>query len=103
MDYVSLGYIPECGGRELAEGYPDLLGIYDALKDRGYERYIRFNTGLVKQLYHYTGVIFECYVKNVRQIVASGGRYDHLIGKFGFDCPAIGFSVNVNPLMSVLP
>lgn len=44
------------------------------------------------QPYH-TGVVFQAYVDGLDSAVAAGGRYDRLYGTFGFDTPAIGFSV----------
>jgi ATP phosphoribosyltransferase regulatory subunit len=41
-------------------------------------------------------------VQEIGSIIASGGRYDNLIEKFGFDCPAVGFSININLILSVL-
>ena len=51
--------------------------------------------GLVKEFTYYNGPIFEAYVDGVGEIVGSGGRYDELLGKFGYDCPAVGFAFNV--------
>ena len=27
--------------------------------------------------------------------VAGGGRYDHMLGRFGYECPAVGFAFDV--------
>jgi ATP phosphoribosyltransferase regulatory subunit len=34
--------------------------------------------------------------------VLSGGRYDNLIKKFGRDCPATGFSLGINMILTAL-
>jgi histidyl-tRNA synthetase len=34
--------------------------------------------------------------------VAAGGRYDHRLGRFGFDCPAVGFAFDVARALSVM-
>ncbi len=44
------------------------------------------------QPYH-TGVVFNVYMEGVGSAVASGGRYDRLLSHFGFDAPAVGFSI----------
>lgn len=42
---------------------------------------------------YYTGVVFQAYMNGADRAVASGGRYDQLIGHFGFACPSVGFSL----------
>ena len=44
------------------------------------------------QPYH-TGVVFNVYMEGLGSAVASGGRYDSLLSHFGFDAPAVGFSI----------
>lgn len=97
-DYVTYGHIPPRGGVELVNHDSYLLALYNGLKKNGLESYIQFNTGLIKDLQYYTGLIFECYVKGIRQSVGSGGRYDNVIAKFGFDCPAVGFALDTSLL-----
>ena len=52
------------------------------------------NLGLVPALPYYTGIVFEALHPEVG-VVASGGRYDLLIGAFGAPRPATGFAVDV--------
>ena len=59
------------------------------------------NLALVPALPYYTGVVFEA-VHPVAGIVASGGRYDLLIGAFGTPRPAIGFAIDVLQLHRAL-
>jgi ATP phosphoribosyltransferase regulatory subunit len=97
-DYRALGYIPKRGGLEVAQGHQGLTYLYDYLKEKGLSQHVHFNQGLVKELRYYTGIIFEAYIPGVRQSVASGGRYDQLLEKFGFPSPAIGFAFHLNRL-----
>ncbi len=97
-DYLNLGYIPKRGKEEVIANTPSLTHVYTYLKSHKLDHYVHFNQGLVKELHYYTGLIFECYIPSVRQSVGSGGRYDTLMEKFGFKCPAIGFAFNLNRL-----
>ncbi|MCX6513215.1 MAG: ATP phosphoribosyltransferase regulatory subunit [Actinobacteria bacterium] len=97
-DYVSFGDIPARGGVELVQDYPDLVKIHEILKSHNMDQYVTFNRGLCEEISYYTGVIFECYVKGIGKILGSGGRYDTLLGKFGFETPAVGFAFNVTHL-----
>lgn len=97
-DYVALGRIPLRGKEAAIAGHAELTQIYDYLKLHQVDQYVHFNQGLVKELHYYTGLIFECYIPANRQSVGSGGRYDGLLAKFGFDCPAVGFALNINRL-----
>lgn len=42
---------------------------------------------------YYTGIVFQGYLNGVDSAIVSGGRYDNLLGKFGFETPSIGFSL----------
>jgi ATP phosphoribosyltransferase regulatory subunit len=52
------------------------------------------NLGLVPALPYYTGIVFEALHPDVG-VIASGGRYDLLIGAFGAPRPATGFAIDV--------
>lgn len=51
---------------------------------------------------YYSGIYFEAITPYLGRAVGSGGRYDGLIGKFGFDVPAVGFSFCLEDLLLVL-
>jgi ATP phosphoribosyltransferase regulatory subunit len=42
---------------------------------------------------YYTGIVFQGYLEGVDSAIVSGGRYDNLLGKFGFETPSVGFSL----------
>lgn len=80
-----------------------LRDVYAELKAAGYERYIRFDLGLVHQIDYYTGVVFRGYVEGAGDAVLSGGRYDKLVEAFGRPAQATGFAVDVDAVASCLP
>ena len=51
---------------------------------------------------YYSGIIFRAYTYGTGDAVVRGGRYDHLLGKFGKNTPSIGFAIIVDELMSAL-
>ena len=59
------------------------------------------NLGLVPALPYYTGIVFEAIHPDAG-VIASGGRYDLLIGAYGKPRPAIGFAIDVLQLHRAL-
>lgn len=73
-----------------------LLAIY------GLADSVLLDLGEVRGFDYYSGLYFEAYVADFGAAVAAGGRYDHLLGRFGYDCPAVGFAFDVARLLSVM-
>jgi len=73
-----------------------LLAIY------GLADSVLLDLGEVRGFDYYSGMYFEAYVADFGAAVAAGGRYDHLLGRFGYDCPAVGFAFDVARLLSVM-
>ena len=72
-----------------------LREIYGILKSSGWEDRLLVDLSEVRGFDYYTGIIFEVFVKNLGFPVGRGGRYDHLIGKFGKPCPSTGFAFDI--------
>ena len=53
------------------------------------------NLALMPELPYYTGVVFEVLHPASGFPIATGGRYDLLLGAFGTPRPATGFAINV--------
>ena len=53
---------------------------------------------MVPRANYYTGIIFKGYLNGIGDTVLNGGRYDSLIGAYGRNLDAIGFSVNIDLL-----
>jgi ATP phosphoribosyltransferase regulatory subunit len=56
---------------------------------------IRFDLGYIPALPYYTGVVFQVTVADLGFPIATGGRYDGLLAKFGADRAATGFGIAV--------
>jgi len=79
-----------------------LKEVLDILDDWGYGKYVSVDLGMVQSMNYYTGIVFRGFTYDVGFPVLSGGRYDNLISKFGKDCPATGFSLGVNMVLTAL-
>lgn len=76
--------------------------IYDMLKYYGAEQYIHFDFSMSGTYGYYTGIIFRGYTFGTGDAVVKGGRYDHLLEKFGKESPSIGFALVIDELMNAL-
>jgi ATP phosphoribosyltransferase regulatory subunit len=47
---------------------------------------------------YYDGIVFDVFTNGIGIELGGGGRYDHLIGRFGRDIPSTGFALNVDRL-----
>jgi len=72
--------------------------IYSTIARLGLENNFDVDLGDAKGLEYYTGLTFKVYVPGWSVEIGSGGRYDNLIGNFGFSEPAVGFSFALDGL-----
>ena len=63
---------------------------------------VQFDLGFVPALPYYTGVVFQVTVPDLGFPIATGGRYDGLLGRFGADRAATGFGIAVPHLHQAL-
>jgi histidyl-tRNA synthetase len=65
---------------------------------------VAFTPSLVRGLSYYTGPIWEVRAPGAAGSLGGGGRYDHLIEALGGpDVPAVGSSIGVERILSMLP
>ena len=79
-----------------------LQQIYRLLELYKAEDHITFDLSMMGSYGYYTGVVFRAYTYGTGDAVVRGGRYDHLLEKFGKNTPSIGFAIIVDELMSAL-
>lgn len=101
IDIIS-GLKKGISNRKAIESLDRLEQTFGILKDYGLEKYISIDLGMVQSINYYTGIIFKGYTYGVGFPVLNGGRYDTLLGNFGCDMPAVGFSVDINLLLTAL-
>ncbi|MDF2842745.1 MAG: hypothetical protein K0R00_1171 [Herbinix sp.] len=76
--------------------------LFEILTEYGYEKYISFDLGMLSKYNYYTGIIFKAYTYGTGDAVATGGRYDNLVGQFGKEAPAIGLAIVIDQLILAL-
>lgn len=79
-----------------------LQKIYALLQHYGVEEYVTFDMSMCGSYGYYSGIIFRAYTFGTGDAIVRGGRYDHLLDKFGKQIPSIGFAIIVDELMSAL-
>jgi len=56
----------------------------------------------VRGFAYYTGAIFHAYASGPGDAIVSGGRYDELLGRFGYPVEAAGFAVDLDCVIEAL-
>ena len=64
-----------------------------------FEKNVEIDLSLTSDVDYYTGIYFEAITPYLGRNIGSGGRYDGLINKFGFNTPAIGFTFCLEDLL----
>jgi ATP phosphoribosyltransferase regulatory subunit len=85
-----------------ARALANLAEVYRLLTIYGLADAVRLDLGEVRGFDYYSGACFEAYVAGFGASVAGGGRYDHMLGRFGFECPAVGFAFDVARVLAVM-
>ncbi|PIP23464.1 MAG: histidine--tRNA ligase [Candidatus Nealsonbacteria bacterium CG23_combo_of_CG06-09_8_20_14_all_38_19] len=87
-------------GQEGLQEVDEIISLVSLLMADGR---IEFSPFMARGLDYYTGPIFEIYLKGATGAIASGGRYDDLVGKFvGGQVPACGGSLGIDRILSTL-
>jgi len=92
-------------GRSLAKGEAPLLQavdrlehVYEILCASGFKDLLVLDLGEFRGFDYYDGVVFDVFADGIEVELGGGGRYNHLIGRFGRDLPSTGFGLNVDRL-----
>ena len=76
-----------------------LMQLHQYLESFGVASYISYDLGMLGKYGYYTGINFRALTYKTGESVAAGGRYDHLMGQFGKQAPAIGIALYVDTLL----
>ena len=90
-------------GEEAGAALENLRDILAHLEAYGCLEAVILDFGLIGRYNYYTGAVYEAYSPNLGFTIASGGRYDNLLRRFGEPLPATGFAISLERLLSVLP
>jgi ATP phosphoribosyltransferase regulatory subunit len=92
-------------GRVLAASDPALAAplerlaqVYQSLCAAGHRDSLILDLGEFRGFDYYDGVVFDVFAEGMGSELGGGGRYDHLIGRFGKPLPSTGFGLDVDRL-----
>ena len=85
--------------RGMHEALKNMRGMVDALGGYDIQDSVIIDLTEIRNLGYYTGVSFEAVTPGLGTAVASGGRYDDLVGRFGPPQPAVGVALGVDRLL----
>jgi len=88
-------------GERSAAAVVNLQAIWSLLDAYGVRDEVLLDLTLIGFLNYYTGVVFEGFAEGYGFHVLSGGRYDHLLQRFGSHQPATGFALKLDRLMEI--
>jgi len=80
----------------------NLIQVYQVLKTYGLAEHIIIDLGETYAFDYHTGVVFQVFTESLGYPIGSGGRYDNLIGRFGYPCPATGFAFELEMVLAAL-
>jgi len=96
-------------GKRIAGKDPQLLKplhrleqVFQQLALTQVQQHILLDLGEFRGFDYYDGVVFDVFTSGVGREIGGGGRYNHLMGRFGRDLPAIGFGLDLDRLFSAL-
>lgn len=92
----------ECGNEKALASLKDLQRVIDIIVEKGYKDSVTIDLGEVRGFDYYTGVIFEGFAGGVGKPILSGGRYDNLLGKYGYNAAATGFAFAIENIVAAL-
>jgi len=75
-----------------------LAAVYRPLCHAGYQHVLFLDLGEFRGFDYYDGIVFDVFAEGVGVELGGGGRYNHLIGRFGRNLPSTGFALNVDRL-----
>ncbi|HBI24552.1 MAG TPA: ATP phosphoribosyltransferase regulatory subunit [Nitrospiraceae bacterium] len=84
------------------EAIENLRKIYSLLCLYGLKDSILIDLCDIREIDYYTGLFFEIFTPGIPYPVGAGGRYDNLIGKFGYDCPSTGFAIDIESIIKAM-
>lgn len=79
-----------------------LVQVLDVLEVYGVLEHVTVDLGELRGLNYYTGITFQGFLPGVGRTVFSGGSYNDLMAKYGYQAPATGFAFSILHLLFAL-
>jgi len=76
-----------------------LREVWERMTAAGFEGHLLLDMGEIRRMEYYTGLVFDVYADGLGAEVGGGGRYDHLIGRYGREVPSTGFAFELGRLL----
>ncbi len=80
----------------------NLTEVVAILENYGLADHVILDLAETHDFEYYTGVVFGAFSRGLGYQLSSGGRYDHLIGQFGYPCAATGFTFDLERILAAL-
>ncbi|MGI9860429.1 ATP phosphoribosyltransferase regulatory subunit [Moorella naiadis] len=87
------------GHTAAAASLAELSRVWAALRAAGLEKWLFIDLGILRDFDYYTGIVFEGYAPGMGAPICGGGRYDGLLARFGYPCPATGFALGLERVL----
>ncbi len=97
-EVLSRGLVLAAGDLSLAAPLERLGQVYRLLCAAGHRDSLLLDLGEFRGFDYYDGIVFDVFAEGVGAELGGGGRYDHLIGRFGRPLPSTGFGLDVDRL-----
>ena len=78
-----------------------LREVWERMTAAGLGGALLLDMGEIRRMEYYTGLVFDIYVDKMGAEIGGGGRYDHLIGRFGREVPSTGFAFDLDRLLQL--
>jgi ATP phosphoribosyltransferase regulatory subunit len=97
-EVLSKGRALAKGERPLIQALDRLANVYQLLGASGLQEVVVLDLGEFRGFDYYDGIVFDVFTEGIGVELGGGGRYDHLIGRFGRNLPSTGFALSVDRL-----
>jgi len=94
----------EVAGKDVALTRPldRLAKVYHLLDLAGLKDHLLLDLGESRGFDYYDGVVFDVFTSSMGSELGGGGRYNHLLGRFGRDLPSTGFALDMDRVFASL-
>jgi ATP phosphoribosyltransferase regulatory subunit len=79
-----------------------LTQVYRLLEASGIQEHLLLDLGEFRGFDYYDGLVFDVFSGKVGCELGGGGRYNHLIGRFGRELPSTGFALDIDRIFHAL-
>jgi ATP phosphoribosyltransferase regulatory subunit len=79
-----------------------LTEVYRLLEATGIQEHLLLDLGEFRGFDYYDGIVFDVFSGKVGCELGGGGRYNHLVGRFGRELPSTGFALDIDRVFHAL-